>query len=680
MAKGRRNTKALPSGRRKTSIKQEHPSSSASSLSISRTVRPSRSSIHSEWKRDLGGLIRWYINSRPEASEDDVDRLYAAHGCSAEATRDSLLRLLDGSVPQDDDDSTPKNKWISVSMVVEQEHVDESSTAQPSHNKGEKMRLQVEERPGEGPAFSTDTWNVVVVPPEAVGKSYYLEVVNDSPLDLSCEMSIDGHKVAKNAPIPAKQTRTVKPDNTRYFQSHKWLLQPAQRIDLKESSSQQQQQQPSSGRSPQASTQLHPIAKPGSSQRENGILPNYQGNRLSFEQYPDPTLFGWNFTGSVEESRVEFFEKKLNIGTVLMDFYYTTGIVKTVLDHPTTGTNQLFRRCITSPDIYKQLLQNPRFHTNIGYRQTTQNQQGHPTVDDPIMVDLAAQPVPDIAMSTTAQASYQNETETEMQDDSQVFFAKNEEYNFQEAGHENRKAAMAELQPMRAFKAWEEAAKKEWAFVHVKFFVSVAKRKSRAINATTSHRKRGPHQTEELPAMAPVVDVKAAEKAVLTTKFEATGPPTRPKSSSNVLMKRIPGLNDDPEWRTKPVFEYKLYYRAQDALDNDSGSVVGDGMDDDDDDDDSDGMNDEEETVPLAEKLQNEIPLDDRHKVEKRAQLDKWFMEHKASNIEAAEFMYASCRRGIESAQDSRSLDECMQVYWNWHQKQEWPHETIGLL
>jgi len=149
--------------------------------------------------------------------------------------------------------------------------------------------------------------------------------------------------------------------------------------------------------------------------RYNGIRPNYNNPsapRISFEDYPDPTDFGWKFTGSCELSAVEFFEKLVHyddadknnnnnnhhqdslpsltgiasIGILVkLDFYYSTGTVKTSMDHPTKGSTQLFGRSMNgnsnnnnggvsnsgdgevTPELYRQILQNPRVHTNVRY-------------------------------------------------------------------------------------------------------------------------------------------------------------------------------------------------------------------------------------------------------------------------------------------------------------------------
>lgn len=80
-------------------------------------------------------------------------------------------------------------------------------------------------------------------------------------------------------------------------------------------------------------------------------------------------MFGWRFTGSCGNGRAEFLEKDSDDGTVKLDFYYTTGTAKTVLDHPRQDVTQLFGKgSDLSPDLYRQILQNPRAHTGVRYR------------------------------------------------------------------------------------------------------------------------------------------------------------------------------------------------------------------------------------------------------------------------------------------------------------------------
>jgi len=72
--------------------------------------------------------------------------------------------------------------------------------------------------------------------------------------------------------------------------------------------------------------------------------------------------------------------------------------------------------------------------------------------------------------------------------------------------------------------------------------------------------KGGTNPKPLLPQAAPAVDVKTAEHANLATHSTATGY-VIPKPTSPIRMERIPGLKDDPDWGTGPIFECELYHR-----------------------------------------------------------------------------------------------------------------------
>jgi hypothetical protein len=112
-----------------------------------------------------------------------------------------------------------------------------------------------------------------------------------------------------------------------------------------------------------------PLTAAARGERYNGRRPVYGGLRVDRTDYPDPTFFGWTFTGSCEGGRAEFFEKDFaQHGVVKLDFYYTTGTVKTVLDHPRQGVTQLFGKgADLSPELYGMILENPRVHTDVRY-------------------------------------------------------------------------------------------------------------------------------------------------------------------------------------------------------------------------------------------------------------------------------------------------------------------------
>jgi hypothetical protein len=107
--------------------------------------------------------------------------------------------------------------------------------------------------------------------------------------------------------------------------------------------------------------------------RDNGLRPNDVSKRLPLSEYPDPTEFGWIFTGS-HGDKVEFFERD----GVKLDWYFTTGTIKTCLDHPKQGKTQLFGARVTS-NTYLEILLNPRAHTNERYH--GQQQERKPSRD-----------------------------------------------------------------------------------------------------------------------------------------------------------------------------------------------------------------------------------------------------------------------------------------------------------
>jgi hypothetical protein len=97
------------------------------------------------------------------------------------------------------------------------------------------------------------------------------------------------------------------------------------------------------------------------SQRYNGSRPTDLSRRVDMHLYPDPTNFGWMFTGS--SGVTEFFEKDV----VKLDWYFTTATIKTSMDHPTQGRTQLFASRV-DPETYRAILENPRTHTGKRYQ------------------------------------------------------------------------------------------------------------------------------------------------------------------------------------------------------------------------------------------------------------------------------------------------------------------------
>ncbi|KAF6262494.1 hypothetical protein COO60DRAFT_1293389 [Scenedesmus sp. NREL 46B-D3] len=77
----------------------------------------------------------------------------------------------------------------------------------------------------------------------------------------------------------------------------------------------------------------------------------------------NPAQYGWTYQGSNQASKVEFYEKD----GVKMDYYYTTGTMKTSMDHPNQGKTQMFRRHLDDMQ-FQSVCQNPRTHTGQGYQ------------------------------------------------------------------------------------------------------------------------------------------------------------------------------------------------------------------------------------------------------------------------------------------------------------------------
>lgn len=112
-----------------------------------------------------------------------------------------------------------------------------------------------------------------------------------------------------------------------------------------------------------------------SNQRYNLVRPADLSRRVDINLYPDPTDFGWEFTGS--SGVTEFFEKQDRGGDLIkLDWYYTTATVKTSLEHPRQGKTQLFAARV-DPGTYRNILENPRAHTGKRYHQRRTKPQQH---------------------------------------------------------------------------------------------------------------------------------------------------------------------------------------------------------------------------------------------------------------------------------------------------------------
>ena len=141
-------------------------------------------------------------------------------------------------------------------------------------------------------------------------------------------------------------------------------------------------------------TELRKLQRRNDADRYNGVRPTYADTgRVSYDDYPDPTAFQWEFTGegviecggegeaAVGPYPVEYFEKDFGkqIGIVRLDFYYSIGTVTTtsIGDGISGGgyykPRELFssfeggRRRKISGRSYRNILKDPRSYTNERY-------------------------------------------------------------------------------------------------------------------------------------------------------------------------------------------------------------------------------------------------------------------------------------------------------------------------
>eukprot|EP00804_Cyclotella_cryptica_P002447 CCRYP_019177-RA/>CCRYP_019177-RA protein AED:0.20 eAED:0.19 QI:0/-1/0/1/-1/1/1/0/742 len=631
-------------------------------------IKVRTSGIMIAWKKSLGGLIRYYVYKRMEGpsgadqttAEEEIDRMYYKCRCSVEDTKMAIFAAL--GVPN----STVE--WVDLSMAIEKDesmgniptavgeiHMREEVMNDANPNTGAPCRKTVDGkgivlshllRPGEGPAHTHEQWTTIIVPQWAVGKSYYFQVKNNSPLDLSCELFLDGEQVAFNAPIAANSTRTIRPDGVRYYQRHQWILNDAKRVKL--GTCRNNSDSTISNAPMQELTQVRP--------RYNGLRPDYAEQRISLEQYPDPTTFGWKFTGSVQRSHVEFFDKKMNDGGVVkLDFYYTTGTVKTVLDHPAMGRNQLFRAQV-SPEEYRAILENPRKHTGKGYRRKEDRPVGgsngdmeemdRDDDDDDEFDRVPTKPTENEKMET---ADCDGGHEVSVQP---KYYARDDNYDFKTQGHKNRRDHMNRLQQSGDYAEWKEASKREYAIIHAKFYVSIPKRTHRSPTKPVNDGQRKGKKMEPLPVpeQATFVDIKAAENCTLGTKYRTTGPP-QVLGRSNVRMERINGLTDDKAFKGDPVFEKKLYYRAENI-------VHGKGLDDDIDDE----MSEDEDNQG-----NNPDPMLDEYKTEKIEQVEQYYSDLSSyvADEEEAEQLLRNAKNKIYLSESIKDVDESVNLFYS---------------
>lgn len=110
-------------------------------------------------------------------------------------------------------------------------------------------------------------------------------------------------------------------------------------------------------------------------QRYDGRRPTYKGTgRVSYDEFPDPAAFRWSFTGSDESKCVEYFEKDYaKLGVIRLDFWYTEGTVRTVLEHRRKGEALLFsKKSELKPKTYRKILRDPVKCTDKRYKKHQQ--------------------------------------------------------------------------------------------------------------------------------------------------------------------------------------------------------------------------------------------------------------------------------------------------------------------
>jgi len=587
-------------------------------------VEVPKSSIHS-WKRNLGPLIRYYANSHEveaEAAEREVESIYFASGCSEEATKIAIVRRIGGTQVKLEDAGQNK-EWVRIHMVVEGDVGAAGKMDGDVYAPGDSggIRLNLEEREGDGPAHARDSWMNAVVPRWAEGRSYYIEVENNSALNFSCKMRIDNEVVAKNVPIPPHSCRTIKP-TFRYYGSHNWVLMKPERVKLRPG-----------GEVPDRRTSGPRAVPKKRNRRENGVRPDYQGRRLDEHEYPDATAYGWKFTGSLASSGVEFFEQRTNNGgRVRLDFYYATGAVVTILDHPTTGFHPLYRGR-ASPDLYKQILLNPRMQRGGDDGQAADRSASAMEGVEPVGADDGTMDADDGAMDADDGA-------TDRKTAGDAFCEKIPEGAFREEGHSLRRSEMLKLEGDGLYRAWERAQQVEYARIQADFYVAEP---TRMRGPRPRSRARGPSRRTALPPMAPVVDLRATERVGLSTKFCPAAPAPH-TSKSRVRMEPIGG---------PPTFVCKLYYRTE-AVDDASEDAPG-------------GAEDGEDARPVAERLRENMPLEE-YRNEKLEQMDADRRGRIFSDGDDARIKLERFRSLVESATTTKAVDGPIKMYFDWIQ------------
>eukprot|EP00979_Chaetoceros_neogracilis_P005519 scaffold1000_cov252-Chaetoceros_neogracile.AAC.9 len=154
-----------PASSRRRSRKQQPPRQNPQQDTSLKPIKVSKSSIHSHWKKEIGGLIRYYINSsshaNPRQAEEEIERMYYRSGCSVEDTKNLILEAL-GVTKQE-----IQNDCINIKMAIEKDGLvgqspNDETLAPFSLTKDSKgVILSRSQQAGEGPAHCHEHWTNV---------------------------------------------------------------------------------------------------------------------------------------------------------------------------------------------------------------------------------------------------------------------------------------------------------------------------------------------------------------------------------------------------------------------------------------------------------------------------------------------------------------------------------------
>ena len=310
----------------------------------------------------------------------------------------------------------------------------------------------------------------------------------------------------------------------------------------------------------------------------------------------------------------------------------------------------MFRSQVT-PEEYLAILKNPRAHTDKGYRRKEDRPLGNTAANaDEEKMEADEGEFDQLPTESVIDTEDVNGNGPEVSSETK-FYARDDNYNFKTQGHLNRQDQMNKLEQSVAYAEWKEANKKEYAVIHAKFYVAIPKRTYRAPPQKTGQRKGKPMEPLAVPEQAAFVDVKAAEKCTLGTKYHTTGPPQSSRRS-NVRMERINGLTDDKALKGDPVFEKKLYYRAESVI---HGNTLNDESEE--------KMSEEEE----AEANNNPEQTLAEYMIDKIEQINQYHSELNSSvpDEEEAEQLLRNVKNKIQLSESINDVDDSVNIFYN---------------